>query len=80
MLALMFLPCGVGTGMLLSVPHAVAAEAPGVLREEEVVGGLSSEAEDKLLEVVRQIETRVGGAAGGFLPTFGSPEEVWAMI
>ena len=31
-----------------------------------VIGGLGSETEDKLLEAVRQIETRMGSAAGLF--------------
>ena len=50
--------------LLVLFPPALPAQAA----TGPAFGTLSSETEDKLLEIVRQLETRVGGAAGSFLP------------
>ena len=67
------------TGVIISPSPALAATVQQQQQQQHspitssssgatrpVIGGLGSETEDKLLEAVRQIETRMGSAAGLF--------------
>lgn len=69
--------CSTAAAALLVLFPMLPAQAMGAVQQQQhqqqpAFGAIGSETEDKLLELVRQIETRVGGAASSFLP-LGAP-------